>query len=801
MSSIEETSEDTLITRGMQLDLKDINSQLTEQFKEYSISLGRIMGNDLFGNTQVMQIQDGSGVSIGYDKGTIKVKNSIDKLKYIIEHRGQIADIIGVPSSEIYRNRRQYGQMTNYIRMLDSKYEIGDPESDMQMYISKHDDNVSQLDSTIDWVDYILTENWVRKLADASIDKIQNLQDHRIVYLVDMLQGMMKDHEIDIHGQGQDDIDFSEYMDNPDDAYQEAFNRLNSFSKLQYGFYEIYKPIGGSSEKYVKVNLRTNGVIEISGLVELKDCEHIEWEYGSKEYLRSLNTGNQRYDFKISLPFNDTNSVLWWKPDNKELLPDQEEVEKEEDKKYRYYKPYETERFLRWFGTTYVPLIDLDDVVKKTVCQPHILSNDAQNREFFRNADNLMSADLSGMNIDNQTSLSLLSLAPKSTIDIIQKEDGQYLRFVVSGHQQTSTLAFKVRGKVLPVIQEKNHYYHTLEAITRMYVNLTKYIMFLELTRTMKDDLSGKWEKDCKNNGCPEKEYIPSDWIVVQEQLGKIMWTPTFVDLIRFRYINYEALEAKIDEQYGERYGFLGKNAFVDKNLEDYIFLYRNNFDINNENEEIAKEEQNAKIRQTERLNAIGLSDTVKGQITTTLDYLEQAKGYIDEISFETTVDEIRERIQTYNNLVVRLPANSKTNKFVLKSKHIWQDWKAFVDKSLAWLVAEGLRERKTNDKGEYIETEEEYANRPRLYALYDPAADLTSQFGNQKTFTCTATDGREYQFVEHYVDEGTKEPLIDYSYCTEKVDEITYKAKQNDDGTWIGDRWDAWSESDFEGE
>lgn len=51
MSSIEETSEDTLITRGMQLDLKDINSQLTEQFKEYSISLGRIMGNDLFGNT------------------------------------------------------------------------------------------------------------------------------------------------------------------------------------------------------------------------------------------------------------------------------------------------------------------------------------------------------------------------------------------------------------------------------------------------------------------------------------------------------------------------------------------------------------------------------------------------------------------------------------------------------------------------------------------------------------------------------------------------------------------------------
>lgn len=609
MSSTLQISDDTLINRGMQLDLRDINLKLTNLFKEYSLSLGQIMGDDLFGSTQVMQIQNGDGVSIGYNKGSIKVKNSIDKLKYIIDHRNLVADIIGAPASEIYRNRRHYGRMTNYIRILDSKYDMGDPDANMQLYISRHDDNVSQLDSTLDWVDYILTENWVRKLADASIDKIQNLQDQRIVYLVDMLQGMMKDHEVDIHGAGsEEDIDFSEYIDRPLDDYQEAFNRLNSFSKLQYGFYEIYKPIGGSFEKYVKVNLRTNGAIEISGLVELKDCEHVEWEYGSKEYLRSLNTGNQRYDFKISRPFNDENSTLWWKPDSPEDLqvpgkydisyPD---VNPEPVSVKKYYKEYETERFLRWFGTDHIPEIDPKTITKMVVCQPHTLSNDTQNREeFFSNANNLMDADLSKMNIDDQTSLSLLSLAPKSTIDIIQKEDGQYLRFIVSGHQQTSTISFNVKGKMLPTIQEINHYYHTLETITEMYVNLTKRIMFLKLTRELNEELEEKWEKTC-----PDKEYIPSDWLVIQEQIGNMVQNPTFIDLIRFRYINYEALEAKIDEQYNERNEFLEGNNWANRSLETYISDY-------------GKPDGNT------GLNGTGLSNATKEQMNQTLDSLAQ---------------------------------------------------------------------------------------------------------------------------------------------------------------------------------
>ena len=234
------------------------------------------------------------------------------------------------------------------------------------------------------------------------MDNAPGLTDHRIQYLSDLVQSMMKDHEVDYHT-GLEKVDFSQFMDRPtgdSSRYQNAFNRLNSVGSLQYGFYELFKPIGGTSEKYVKIRLDTSGELEISGVVGISDCEHVEWEYGSKEYLRSLNTGNQRYDFKISIPFNDENSVLWWKPDDKEPLPDQDGVA-EEDLKYRYYKPYETERFLRWFGTTYVPLLDLDTVTKKTICSIPIISNDAQNRKFFSDASNLMGPDLGKMDVDD----------------------------------------------------------------------------------------------------------------------------------------------------------------------------------------------------------------------------------------------------------------------------------------------------------------------------------------------------------------------------------------------------------------
>lgn len=123
------------------------------------------------------------------------------------------------------------------------------------------------------------------------------------------------------------------------------------------------------------------------------------------------------------------------------------------------------------------------------------------------------------------------------------------------------------------------------------------------------------------------------------------------------------------------------------------------------------------------------------------------------------------------------------------------------MDRSLKWLVDNGLRERrKDKDTGEYVETEEEYSKRPRLYVLYEPSSDYTSTLAKvEKKFTGIGTDGHEYQFVEHYIDEGTKVPLIDYSYCMKKIDETYYVAIKNDDGTYVGDRWEAWQESDFD--
>ncbi len=164
--------------------------------------------------------------------------------------------------------------------------------------------------------------------------------------------------------------------DESDNGYQNTVNKLVLFNKLSHPMYELFKPIGGTTEKYIKVTVESNGMVEVSGVVGLSDCDHVEWEYGSKEYLRSLNTGNQMYEFKLSRPFNDLDSVLWWKPDDKEELPDQEEDVDEESKKYRYYKPYETERFLRWFGSTHVPYLDVEHVVKKTICSIPVISND-----------------------------------------------------------------------------------------------------------------------------------------------------------------------------------------------------------------------------------------------------------------------------------------------------------------------------------------------------------------------------------------------------------------------------------------
>jgi hypothetical protein len=290
---------------------------------------------------------------------------------------------------------------------------------------------------------------------------------------------MMADHEIEYHDT-LEKFNPSRYLDSGKvNAYTDAFNKLRSFGVLDYGFYEIYKPIGVDNddcERYVKVKLSTTGELDISGVVNLKDCEHVEWEYGTPEYLRALNTGNERYDLKISLPFNDMSSVLWWKPDG----PEQLEVDEEEEGKvteptgWRYFKPYETERFLRWFGTNYIPFIDLDTITKMTVCSVPKLKDDVDAQNFYSDATNIAArgGPMHRTSLDTSTSQTLLSLQPKATIELVNKMEppGQYVRFVVTGNQQTVALAFNVKGRMLNTIQEMHHYIHTWSFLNEAYL-------------------------------------------------------------------------------------------------------------------------------------------------------------------------------------------------------------------------------------------------------------------------------------------------------------------------------------------
>lgn len=241
------------------------------------------------------------------------------------------------------------------------------------------------MDSQYDWTDYILTQDWIDKLAGKSIGIEYSPSDYRIEYLSDLIDGLVTDHEIDYHkdienfneqeflnkGRKTNEEGKSEIVDELEDA----MNMLNSFGKLNYGFYELFKPIGGGKGKYLKIKMFTDGVMDISGVVGLSDCIHWEWEYGSQDYLRSLNTGNQRYLFKLDIPFNDESSTLWWKPDKPEKLPIDEESD-EAQPTTRYFKQYETERFLRWYGTDHVPHMDEDKVEKCTVCSAPSLSSD-----------------------------------------------------------------------------------------------------------------------------------------------------------------------------------------------------------------------------------------------------------------------------------------------------------------------------------------------------------------------------------------------------------------------------------------
>lgn len=63
----------------------------------------------------------------------------------------------------------------------------------------------------------------------------------------------------------------------------------------------------------------------------------------------------------------------------------------------------------------------------------------------------------------------------------------------------------------------------------------------------------------------------------------------------------------------------------------------------------------------------------------------------------DITVDELRSRIETFNNLIVRLPPDpdnpemmKDSYRYNVTSKHIFLDWKTFVDNTVKKMVWRG---------------------------------------------------------------------------------------------------------------
>lgn len=122
----------------------------------------------------------------------------------------------------------------------------------------------------------------------------------------------------------------------------------------------------------------------------------------------------------------------------------------------------------------------------------------------------------------------------------------------------------------------------------------------------------------------------------------------------------------------------------------------------------------------------------------------------------DVTPDVLRERITTYNNLIVRLPVDSEHN--CLASKRIFLDWKAFVDGAARELV-----------------------ERKKLFVYYngEDESQWFVEYGR-------STDGKNHPYTELYIDKEKKIPLVDYSYI------------KDEDGKVNFDRWDYWDEDDF---
>lgn len=329
-------------------------------------------------------------------------------------------------------------------------------------------------------------------------------------------------------------------------------------------------------------------------------------------------------------------------------------------------------------------------------------------------------------------------------------------------------------------------------------------------------------------------EYIPKFWMDIRATLESFVWNPSTIDLLRSREIDFIAILGELsievqdrkrfilemsnteyipatdddnddddiissdsdlidddnddDNDNGEKFEQHDDNEIRDnfisnvkngnaQEIKGKLSLYKNlNFFSESLMKYIYNFKTNSDITKVTLLNEINTTKDVKSQLTSTLETLNaldetEYENYYG-ISYECTIDGLRERIETYNNLIVRLPTGTYTNNLI--SRNIFSDWKRFVERSLNYLVEE-----------KHLLTVVNHDNNT------DPC-DID--------YTRLGTDGKLYEYNEYYYtdENGKKVPLIDYDYRFKKDDEGNYEI--GPDGKWVVlyDRFDFWSTDDF---
>ena len=99
-------TSDTLVNSFQELaslDLKSMNYILTRLWQRVAMVYDKVNGSEILGNSLVKMVQDlSTSQKIEYPKGRIVVKNGIDKVQYLIDHRAELAKTLQVQASEIY---------------------------------------------------------------------------------------------------------------------------------------------------------------------------------------------------------------------------------------------------------------------------------------------------------------------------------------------------------------------------------------------------------------------------------------------------------------------------------------------------------------------------------------------------------------------------------------------------------------------------------------------------------------------------------------------------------------------------